>query len=78
MQLLKEKAAGTDNKLSFQEYTRYIPVYTWYTKYRNVDKRLDPTATLAHLPFIVALPYVSGYHLHLPVFPPFFAEMYTL
>ncbi len=30
MQLLKEKEAGTDNELSFQEYTRYMLVYTWY------------------------------------------------
>ena len=59
-------------------YQVYAGIYLVYTKYRNVDKRLDPTATLAHLPFIEARPYVSGYPLHLPVSPPFFAEMYTL
>ena len=29
-QHLKAKAAGTENEMSFKEYTRYMPVYTWY------------------------------------------------
>ena len=40
-------AAGTENELSFQEYTRYIPgIFKEYTKGWDVDKRLDLVAAL--------------------------------
>ena len=73
MQLLKEKGGwNRDWTVIPGIYQVYAGIYLVYTKYRNVDKRLDPTATLAHLPFIEALPYVSGYPLHLPVSQLFF------
>ncbi len=74
----KGLAAGTENELSFQEYTRYIAgIYLVYTKDQTVDKRLDQVATLAHWYFIVSLPYVWGYPLHLPVSLPCFAGIHT-
>ncbi len=41
-------AAGTRDKISYQEYTRYIPgIFKVYTKCRPVDKLLNPVAGLA-------------------------------
>ncbi len=71
-------AAGTENKLSLQEYTRYIPgIFKEYTKGWAVEKQLDPVAALAPRQFIVSLPYVWGFSLHLPVSPPYFPGIHV-
>ena len=57
-------------------YQVYAGIYLVYTEYRTVDKRLNQTATPAHLPFIAARPYVSDYHLHIP-FPRNFLQRFT-
>jgi len=49
---------GTRNRMSYQEYTRYIPsIFKVYTKCRPVDKLLNPVAGLAPRLFIVQLSY---------------------
>ena len=70
-------AAGTRNKMSYQEYTRYIPgLFKVYTKCRPVDKLLNPDAGLAPRRFIVLRPYNQAFALHLPVSPPYFPGIY--
>ncbi len=56
---------GTRNRMSYQEYTRYIPgIFKLYTKCRPVDKLLNPVAGLAprlstvQRPFNRPLPYI--------------------
>ncbi len=72
-------AAGTENKLSLQEYTRYTPgIFKEYTKGWAMDKQLDPVAALAPGQFIVSLPYVWGFSLHLPVSPPYFPGIHVI
>ena len=68
---------GTRNRMSYQEYTRYIPgIFKVYTKCRPVDKLLNPVAGLAPRLFIVQLPYNRASALHLPASVPYFSGMY--
>ena len=70
---------GTRNRMSYQEYTRYIPgICKVYTECRPVDKLLNPVAGLAPRLFIVQLPYNRAFALHLPASVPFFSGMYLL
>jgi hypothetical protein len=70
-------AAGTRNKMSYQEYTRHIPgISKVYIKSRPVDKLLNPVAGLAPRRFIVLWPYNQAFALHLPVSPPYFLGIY--
>ncbi len=72
-------APGTENKLSLQEYTSYIPgIFKEYTKGWAVDKRLDPVAALPPGQFIVPWPYVWGFSLYLPVPPPYFPGIHVI
>ena len=71
-------AAGTRNKMSYQEYTRYIPgIFKVYNKSRPVDKLRNLVAGLAQRLFIVLLPYNRAFALHLPVSPPYFLGIYN-
>ncbi len=72
-------AAGTRNKMSYQEYTRHIPgIFKVYTKSRPVDKLLNPVAGLAPRLFIVLRPYNRAFGLHLPMPPsPYFLGIYN-
>ena len=71
-------AAGTRNKMSYQEYTSYIPgILKVYTKSLPVDKLLNPVAGLAPRLFIVLRPYNRAFALHLPVSPPYFLGIYN-
>ena len=69
--------AGTRNRMSYLEYTRYIPgIFKVYTKCRPVDKLLNLVAGLAPRLFIVQLPYNRASALHLPVSVPYFPGIY--
>jgi hypothetical protein len=69
--------AGTRKRMSYQEYTRYIPgIFKVYTKFRPVDNLLNPVAGLAPRLFIVQLPYNRAFALHLPKSVPYFPGIY--
>ncbi len=71
--------AGISNKMSYQEYTRYIPgICKVYTECRPVDKLLNPVAGLAPRLFIVLQPYNRAFALHLPASLPYFPGIYML
>ncbi len=71
--------AGARNKMSYQEYTRYIKgILKVYTKCRPVDRLLNPVAGLAPRLFIVQLPYNWAFALHLPASVPCFPGIYLL
>ncbi len=75
---LEGVAAGTRNKMSYQEHTRYIPgIFKVYIKSRPVDKLLNPVAGLAPRRFIVLLPYNQAFALHLLVPPSYFLRVYN-
>ncbi len=68
---------GTRNRMSYQEYTRYIPgIFKVYTKCRPVDKLLNPVAGLAPRLFIVQRPYNWASALHLSASVSYFPGMY--
>ncbi len=70
---------GTRNRMTYQEYTRYIPgIFKVYTKCRPVDKLLNPVAGLALRLFIVHQPYNQAFALHLPASVPYFPGIYLL
>ncbi len=71
--------AGTSNKMSNQEYTRYIPdIFKVYTECWPVDKLLNPVAGLAPRLFIVLQPYNRAFALHLSASVPYIPGIYML
>ncbi len=68
---------GTRNRMSYHEYTRYIPgIFKVYIKCLPLDKLQNPVAGLASRLFIVQLSYNRASALHLPASVPYFPGIY--